>query len=184
MPQSVLQNWVNTLTLMQQSVLLASLRGPDGIEKDHVSKLLLRWMRRCILISAFDKTILQRPYDELADKGGSFTGPSLIGPKSMDDFDAWEKIWPQKMNDLLKEYMRSLDRLPHHFQLHFLHAAEILGYKHPEKKVREWWHDCYEKLVNDMHLTPETEERMDWRLGDQRSQWLAAEEITAKGPLH
>jgi len=33
--RSVLQDWVHELTFMQQSVLIAAVRGPDGIRKDH-----------------------------------------------------------------------------------------------------------------------------------------------------
>ena len=47
MSKCVLQPWVLNLTYMQQSVLITSVRGPDGIRKDHVAKLLLRWLRRC-----------------------------------------------------------------------------------------------------------------------------------------
>lgn len=169
---NVLQDWVCDLTLMQQSVLLTSLRGADGMPKDHVSKLLIRWLRRCVLISAFDKCVLTNPADP---RGGSFTGPSLEG--------VHHKDWSRAMHYLLKEYMRTLDEVPHHFQLHFMHAAEIIGYKHPDREViGEWWMRAYFQLANDMHLTPERETAMDRRLGDRESDWRAAEEVTAKSP--
>lgn len=72
-----LQDWVMNLTIMQQSVLIAAVRGPDTIRKDHVAKLLLRWYRRCILLSAFDKRVITDPYEKV---GGSFTGPSIPEP--------------------------------------------------------------------------------------------------------
>ena len=74
MSKCVLQPWVLNLTYMQQSVLITSVRGPDGIRKDHVAKLLLRWLRRCFLVSAFDGRALTDPVEQ---GGGSFTGPSL-----------------------------------------------------------------------------------------------------------
>src|SRR5882762_258698 len=127
---SVIQTWVNGLTVMQQSVLLTAIRGPDGIHKSHVSKKLVRWLRRCVLYSAFDKTILDRPYDKNERKGGSFTGPSLDAD-TMYAYEkhTWEQIWPTLMHDVLDRYMLTTDEMPHHFQLHFIHAAEILGYK-------------------------------------------------------
>lgn len=76
------------------------------------------------------------------------------------------------MNQHLDQYLRDLDAIPHHFQLHFLHAAEIVGYKHPELRVRAWWFGVYQRLVNEMHLHPETEEELDDRLGDSESGWL------------
>jgi len=44
---------------MQQSVLLTAVRGPDGLPKYHSSKYLLRWYRRCILLSAMDGRVLE-----------------------------------------------------------------------------------------------------------------------------
>ncbi len=158
---SVLQPWVEKLSLMQQSVLLASIRGPDGLHKNHVSKNLLRWFRRCILISAFDKRVLASPH-ELG--GGSFTGPVA------------------DVTAAVEAYLKCVDEVPHHFQLHLMHAAEIVGYKHPVYLTRVWWYDFYRKLVNDAHLYPESEAQMDKRLGDVESQWREREEVVADQP--
>lgn len=166
------QDWVNGLTIMQQSVLLGSVRGPDGIAKYHHVKYLLRWYRRCILVSALDGVVLTTPY-ELG--GGSFTGPSyaVLSPELDQD-------WRHQMDAEVSKYLRSVDELPHHFQLHFMHAVEIVGYKHPDETIRAWWHKTYLRLVHDLHLWPETEEQMDARLGDERSGWLArTDEATA-----
>ena len=160
---SVLQNWVEDLTLMQQTVLLTAVRGPDGTPKYGPVKLLQRWYRRCVLKSAMDGKALTNPYD---NNGGSFTGPSI-------DQDHLQKQWEESMNNLVGEYIKSLDALPHHFQLHFLHAAEIIGYKHPDERIRVWWCSVYHRLVHDMHLHAENEQEMDDRLGDSREKWLA-----------
>lgn len=58
--------------------------------------------------------------------------------------------------------------------LHLMHAAEIVGYKHPDPKIRAWWDSLYLKLVRDMHLAPETEQELDYRLGDSEAQWRAS----------
>jgi hypothetical protein len=166
----VLQAWVGNLTFMEQSVLIASVRGPDGIRKDHVAKLLLRWLRRCFLLSAFDRKVLRSPCEQ---GGGSFTGPSLPGG---------EYDWRHEMDKLVKDYLKTVDELPHHFQLHFMHAAEILGYRHPERNTREWWYSTYLFLVNDMHLQPETIEHMSSRLGDSEKDWRAAEVVVVDQP--
>lgn len=184
-PVSVLQEWVQCLSFMQQSVLVASIRGPDGMPKDHVSKLLIRWLRRCVLYSAFESKRCGKPSwftDPETAGGGSFTGPSAR--------ERWDTIgavarrapWEEQMGRVLDEYLRHLDETPHHFQLHFMHAAEILGYKHPDDRIRAWWCLCYRRLANDMHLNPETEAQMDTRLGDSEESWRAAEEVVAKGP--
>ncbi|MGX9389779.1 hypothetical protein ACWX0K_10865 [Nitrobacteraceae bacterium UC4446_H13] len=156
------QPWVHELTIMQQSVLLGSVRGPDGIGKYHTAKFLLRWFRRCVLVSALDGVVLATPY---AFGGGSFTGPSY-------DATTREHDWRPTMDRIVDCYLQSLDELPHHFQMHFIHAAEILGFKHPDQTVREWWNGVYLRLVHDLHLWPETEDQLDRRLGDDRGQWL------------
>jgi len=161
---SVLQNWVEGLSFMQQSVLISAIRGPDTLRKDHNSKLLMRWLRRCVLYSAFETyrngtpTTLNTPF---TPGGGSFTGP-------VEGIDA-----------VFTEYLRNVDELPHHFHLHFMHAAEIIGYKHPLLWTRSWWHRAYSRIVNDMHLNLETETEMDDRLTGDEVTWRAWEEVTA-----
>lgn len=159
-PKPVTQEWTHTLPMMQQTVLLTAVRGPDGLPKYGSVKMLLRWYRRCVLLSAMDGKVLENPHD---DNGGSFTGPSLGVP-----IERWEV----GMNTHVDAYLRELDAIPHHFHMHLMHAAEILGYKHPEPRVREWWLRVYARFVNDMHLHLETADEMDERLGDDRSGWL------------
>lgn len=168
MNRSVLQDWVQTLTLMQQAVLLTAIRGPDGIQKDHVAKVILRWYRRCVLVLAFDGSSLGESLDDATRPGGgSFTGP--LTPAIHGTLD-----------EVVDRYLRSVDELPHHFQLHLMHAAEILGYKFPHEPVRTWWNIFYLRLVRDAHLNPETVAQMDKRLGDNEKNWRAAEEVVAR----
>ncbi len=170
--RSVLQEWVHGLTFMQQSVLIAAVRGPDGIRKDHPVKVLCRWLRRSFLISAFDRTSLWDPYTK---GGGSFTGPCRTDPN---DEDILQPV--HGLDHATQLYLRSIDELPHHFQLHLLHAAEVLGYKHPDFGIKEWWNKFYLAVVKDAHLYPETEEQMDRRLGDFEEHWREGEVVVAK----
>lgn len=155
----VLQEWVTHLSFMQQSVLLGSIRGPDGVPKYHSSKYIIRWFRRAILISSFLGRAIDNPGEE---DGGSFYGPSC----------AAEDNWEPSMTERLDHYMRDIDAIPHHFHLHLMHAAEIVGYKHPNERIRAWWLFFYRRLAHDMHLWPETETQLDARLGDTRGGWL------------
>lgn len=156
----VTQEWTHNLTCMQQTVLLTAIRGPDGVAKYHQSKFLIRWLRRCVLLGALDHNVFKTPYEE---GGGSFTGPSYRKLRMHD--------WEKEMVQVVDGYLQSLDLLPHHFQLHFMHAAEIIGYKHPDDKIRQWWNWLYRELANDMHLAPETEAQLDFRLADNEAQW-------------
>lgn len=158
----VTQEWTHDLTCMQQTVLLTAIRGPDGVAKYHPCKFLIRWFRRCVLLGALDHNVFENPYDP---RGGSFTGPSYKHP------DFMKHDWREKMNAVVENYLQSLDELPHHFQLHLMHAAEIIGYKHPDALIRDWWHWVYLELVKDMHLSPETEAELEYRLGDSEDQW-------------
>lgn len=163
-PGPVTQDWVHAIPLMQQSVLLGAIRGPDGQPKYTGVKLLLRWYRRCILRSSLDGgCVLTNPSDP---RGGSFTGPSL-------DRDASGPHWVDQMQAHVADYLRQADALPHHWQTHFMHAAQIVGYKHPDPTIAGFWHAVYLRIVFEMHLWPETMEQMDKRLGDDRSGWLS-----------
>jgi hypothetical protein len=151
---SVLQPWVEKLTFMQQSVLLTAIRGADGLEKRHPSKYVLRWLRRCILYSAFDAAVIEDPYDP---RGGNFTGPI-----------------PEKYKStiaLFDEYFDSHDEVPHHFHMHLVHASEVLAYKHPNKDIARNWEWFYKKAARDLHMHLETAQEMDYRLGDSQGQW-------------
>ncbi len=192
MKKSVLQPWVQELNFMQQSVLLAAIRGPDGIHKNHIAKVLQRWYRRCILVSAFEGKIMTDPY---AGGGGSFTGPLMsyhlpgfcidipagLSPKEFEErFEKYRTIAHDEkslIGEAVRRYIKTLDELPHHYQLHFMHAAEIIGYKHPDTIIRQWWARTYEILAQDMHLNPETEAQMDYRLADKEDQWRKSEVV-------
>lgn len=158
---SVLQDWVHELSYMQQTVLITATRGPDGLSKDHIAKVLLRWYRRCFLISAFEGKVLSDPNQP---GGGSFMGPCTKA----------------SINDVVDEYLRSVDEVPHYFQLHLMHAAEILGYKHPDILIRKFWYKVYFRIVRDAHLCPESEVAMDKRLGDNEENWRNGEEVVAR----
>lgn len=171
--RSVVQDWVSALPMMQQTVLLELTRGPDGIPKYDPSKFLLRYVRRCILFSALDGVILTYPYIQ---GGGSFTGPSYdaisieaTSGRQLVKIDDWQ----EKMYELVSQYLKGVDAMPHHFHLHLMHGAEILGYKHPKPDIRTFWNEVYIRFAHDMHVWPETCGQMDERLGDTREGWLA-----------
>jgi hypothetical protein len=180
------QEWVIRLPIMQQSVLFAAIRAPDGIRKDHPVKVLMRWYRRCVLLSAFDGRALLDPFE---GGGGSFTGPfdAHHAIATMDADTAFNSLLQQQLvgslegcfNETRRIYLRHVDELPHHFQLHFMHAAQIVGYKHSVQSIARWWRTFYEMIVNDAHLYPESEEQMDERLSDGEDAWRAREEVTA-----
>jgi hypothetical protein len=181
---SVLQPWVQDLSLMMQSVLLGAIRGPDGVPKYSSAKNVVRWYRRCVLLSAFDKIALTDPLDR---RGGSFTGPSIENagfivrpsletPIFVDRRGFTSRValptWWMPMTEVLDEYMRGLDGMPMHFHNHLTSAFEIVGYEHPDLVISNWFRIAYERFVRDTHATPETKDEMRFRLGDSRENWM------------
>ncbi|MBN9441145.1 hypothetical protein [Bosea sp. (in: a-proteobacteria)] len=171
------QDWTHSLTIMQQSVLLSAIRGCDGMPKLHKAKPLVRWYRRCVLISAFDGVALDTPF---SPGGGSFTGPLLHSDGSLLSGPMFEAL-PSSLQHQMRcdtlqrvsdDFVDSRDEIPAHYLWHFIHAIEIVGYKHPIPQIREFWGDLYVRLVRAFHVYPETEAQMDERLGDNEAGWL------------
>ena len=91
---------------MQQTVLISAIRGPDGVAKGHRLKPLLRWYRRCIVLSAFDGRALTDPNEP---GGGSFTGPLGI-----------------TLETAVDDFIKSRDEMTLHYYGHAMHAFEII----------------------------------------------------------
>lgn len=66
----------------------------------------------------------------------------------------------------VRELAEDSDKYPIHYYMHALHACEVIGFKHPDKEIREWFNGAYLIMVDALHLKPETEEECDYRLRD------------------
>jgi predicted phage-related endonuclease len=73
---------------------------------------------------------------------------------------------PESWGQETEDYLHNVDEIPHHYHLHFMHGAQILGYKYPKKFIAMAWLGFYLRAVSDMHLYPESEKQMDARLND------------------
>lgn len=147
---SVQPEWCRALSIQQQSVLFLAARGPDGVRKQHPCKAVVRAYRACVLKAASRRRLI-RP-DE---PGDSFMDARPLAPGRAD-------VWYQEV----QRYFDSVDELPHHYHLHLLHGAQILGDHHPDEHLRTLWGQFYMLGCADMHMTPETKEDMDFRLND------------------
>ena len=80
------------------------------------------------------------------------------------------------------EFLWEIDCYPMHYVMHTAHAAEIIGYKHPDHRIREWWLGFYKKVAKGLHLNRETEKQLGVRLGltDEELATDAAARLTAK----
>lgn len=53
---------------------------------------------------------------------------------------------------------------PVHWLFHFMYAAEIIGYCHPDVEERKYWQRVYSTVCDSLHVNPETSEDMEDRL--------------------
>lgn len=161
-PVSVFQDWYAHLPMQQQSVLVLACRGPDGIAKFHPCKDIVARYRACVLKAAH----LGRPMH--IDEGDDTTFMTMI--KFSDDAH-WLK--------LVEDYFNHVDSLPHHYHMHLMHGAQIIGYKHSNPLVRRRWFHFYGAACRDLHLNFEEEDEMDQRLSDWHRQYWQLEKKAA-----
>jgi hypothetical protein len=67
--------------------------------------------------------------------------------------------------EVTKEFLYDMDSYPMHWIAHTMHAAEIIGYKHPDVPTSTWWLQFYQAMVKGLHLQTETPAQLDVRLG-------------------
>lgn len=150
----VFQPWMFELSMQQQSVLLLAARGPDGIPKFHPTKYVVRYYRASVLKAAYKGRALEPGEDD----------STFMTMKAFDSPELWTAA---KIN-----FFESVDALPHHYYMHLLHGAQIIGYHHDVPLFRERWLGFYHDCCDDLHLTPESKEALDSRLNDKdRKYW-------------
>ena len=145
---SIQPEWCRSLPIQQQSVLFLAGRGPDGIPKYHPCKAVQIAYRGSVFVAAKYGRCL-----EWGEKADSFM--------SLDVF-ANEVEWRRAVQQFFAHH----DELPHHYIMHLMHGAQILGYKHPDNRFRGRWGQFYIDTCFEMHLMPESGPDMDRRLGD------------------
>lgn len=136
-PNSVVKEWISTIPYKMQAVLLLSLRGCDGTLKEDPSKMITRALR----------SVLFHPAVKNFNDGGMFMSVNIA-----------------VLQNSLEKFADNLDHYPNHFVTHLLHAMEIVGYKHPDIKVAEFWLNAYRNCCRGMHLNHEHEYQLNSRL--------------------
>lgn len=135
---SIIQDWAASLGLRHQGVLVSAVRGCDSTPREDPAKHLVRIYRGVVL----------RAHCGDIQKAASFMIP-------------WNHdIWYNSSAD----FLRSIDHYPNHWVLHWMHACEIVGYKHPDRSLSEPFCELYNKLAKKFHLYPESETMLDARL--------------------
>ncbi len=135
---SVVRPWLaDCCSFKMQAVLLSALRGCDGLPKEDISKQITRKYRSVLFFPA-EKEIAKR----------TFMNTDGATP------------------EIIQQFCSHLDHYPMHWLMHFTHAIEIVGYKHPDIDIRNWWGRLYSNICCGLHVRPETVEECNYRLRD------------------
>jgi len=135
--ESVIHDWVSNLPFTQQALLMLSLRGPDGLPKHNTAKQIVYYLRGLILKPAYPD--FEGKDGFMCTKYGSFT-------------------------DAAVDFWKDTDAYPMHFLMHIVHAAEVIGYNHPDETIRNHWFTFYANACKNLHMTPETMGELNNRL--------------------
>lgn len=138
--ESAFHDWVHTLTFQMQALLTTSMRGPDTLPKDNDGKAIVRYLRSVVLKPA-----------------GDWRGKN-------DNNFMWGEF--EYFSDYLGLFWADHDHYPHHFIMHLVHCAEVVGYMHPNEEQRAYWLAFYLMACDSFHMKPESKEDMCKRLND------------------
>lgn len=154
----VVQEWVHTMPLRMQSVLLLGTRGPDTHRVPEVKKLT-RWIRSLAFVPGNPENVVQFM---LIDGM-----PPRIEEKS--------------------KIARELEFVSQHYYSHLMHALEVIGYRYPIGNVAMYAYHLYYDMCKLFHLPMEEratfEERlrqMEWPEGKQPKDGLEAFNLIEK----
>lgn len=138
--ESVLHDWVHSLTFQMQALLLTGVRGPDATSKDNPAKQIVRYLRGAVIKPA-------------GDWNGENDNTFMWG-----DYDLFDTY--------MSYFWQDHDEYPHHFIMHLVHCAQVIGYYHPDDDARDSWRLFYLKACESFHMNTETKKQMDARLND------------------
>lgn len=145
--ESVLHDWVHTLPFQMQALLLTAMRGPDENNKYNAAKGIIRYLRGVVIKPA-------------GDWHGKNDNDFMWGEYERDE-DPTSVFY-----SFVDKFISDHDEYPHHFIMHLVHCAEVVGYKHPSQGIRSYWSSFYFVMCEQFHMNPETKDQMDLRLND------------------
>jgi hypothetical protein len=150
MKQSILKDWVIELGLRHQGVLLGAIRGCDTVPKEDPAKHLVRCLRA-----------------EILNAHCGDAGKAKTFMEGVSDYELQGRM------DVFFKY--GFDHYPNHYVIHFLHAAEILGYKLDIESRRLIWLDFYLKFCKKLHLRHESVQMLDERLNKNEKEFFESQ---------
>lgn len=157
--ESVLHDWVCDLTFQMQALLLTAMRGPDENNKFNAAKAIIRYLRGVVIKPAGDwngtnnNDFMWGEYIQIHT-----TEASNGHPESKYSVKLFQKY--------ADDFWQDHDEYPHHFIMHLVHCAEVVGYNHPDETVAAHWLKFYFNACDAFHMNPETYIELHGRLND------------------
>jgi len=152
--KSVLQDWVMELGLRFQGVLVSAIRGCDTAARHDKSKVLQRIYRSEIL------------------------NTHCGDPKKSKSYILAANV-PETVKRM-KEFLDDCDQYPLHYVMHFLHAAEIIGYFHPDLERKDMWHSFYVQGCKKLHVSSELRCELIARLESDEETFARQQDVEVK----
>jgi hypothetical protein len=131
--KSIVREWVASLPARMQGTLLTAIRGADTSPREAAVKTLARMYRATVIHGLNDEPL---------------TFLMIIDY----DHEGFRREVQAMMNAVASDH----DALPHHYLMHLIHAAQIVGEFHPHFHCRAMWAGFYVRMCRKMHMTPET----------------------------
>lgn len=139
MAQCILHGWILTLPLQMQFTLLLAIRQFDLADSCDSSRIIIHEYRKLILKEFNPTTPVEELNSETQDR----------------DFRKAILKW---INDLNKYNLNFINAI--------MQSSAIIGYKHPEVKIRRKWFDIYTKIAQRLNIHIETENDLNIRFGE------------------
>jgi hypothetical protein len=78
-------------------------------------------------------------------------------------------LCPPSLDTVRTLFAWGLSDCPMYFVMHLLHAVEVVGYRHPDRRVRTYFAQVYEIGCQALHLRRESLDEMEARLASQEA---------------
>ena len=138
MQRSAVENWLSLIPEGQQVLVLLALRSCDSLGIDDPSSIIVRELRKTALRCQI---------------------PTVCNINDLDK-DNEDRDFRKLVTKMVADYAK----YPINFYKRLMHAAMVIGYKHPDIKVKKRWFDVYSRMARPLHLHIESEEDLDNRL--------------------
>lgn len=135
---------------------------PASVVQDWLSDRNISWKQQTVVLSALRGCDGQSKHDRSKQLTRMIRSAVLRNAGT----DATSFMRDGMSLDDVRAMAEDSDKYPLHYYAHAMHACEIIGYKHPDPEIANWFQTAYRTMVDALHLLPETPGGCDVRLRD------------------